>query len=169
MRLILLACCLGLAGCGLVSPDEHVVDPGAPKLSAREYGPRQANPAVRSRSRARTPSRRPLLWPRRSTPARSAWSTRAGTSACGRRTLETSSDAALQAVRWQRWDAAGASGTGRLRVLVCQPTCATGRGRVAPATVELSSVRECGGRSYFDAAEVTVRGEQPVVYVRAPC
>jgi hypothetical protein len=85
------------------------------------------------------------------------------------RTMETASDAQLQDLRWTRWDAAGASGTGRLRVLVCEPTCATGRGRFEPATVTLSSVRQCGGRSYFDAARVSVRGEQPAVYVRAPC
>ena len=85
------------------------------------------------------------------------------------RTMEVASDAELQDLRWIRWDATGASATGRLRELVCEPTCATGRPRFVPASVTLSSVRECRGRSYFDAAQLSVRGEQPAVYVRAPC
>jgi hypothetical protein len=168
MRLTLVCCCLALAGCGL-SPDERVVNAGAPKLNARVYGPRHANPNVS------IPIPRPRAKP--ADPAVAA-ALDAGTigvvDAAGHvgvrpATLETSSDASLQDLRWQRWDAAGASATGRLRVLVCEPTCATGRGRLEAATVTLSAVRQCGGRSYYDAARVSVRGEQPVVYVRAPC
>jgi hypothetical protein len=92
------------------------------------------------------------------------------------RTLETSADATLRDVRWERWDAAGARGAGRLRILDCDPWCGGGRVRSLPATVRLSMVRECGGRFYFGAAAVRVdpaaspvRGEQPASYVRAPC
>jgi hypothetical protein len=168
MRLTLVWCCLVLAGCGL-SPDERVVNAGAPKLDPHVYGPRHANPNVRipiPRAHAKA--------------ADSAVAAELDAGAVGvvdaggnvgvrPATLETSSDASLQELRWRQWDASGASGTGRLRVLVCEPTCATGRGRLEPATVTLSSVRQCGGRSYYDAAKVSVRGEQPVVYVRAPC
>jgi hypothetical protein len=169
MRLILVICGLGLAGCGLVSPDEHVVNPGAPKLSAHVYGPRRANPAVR------IPIPRPHAKPADPAVAAELDAGAVGVVDAGGNvgvrpaTLETSSDATLQGVTWRRWDASGASGTGRLRVLGCEPTCATGRARLEPATVTLSSVRQCGGRSYYDAARVSVRGEQPVVYVRAPC
>jgi hypothetical protein len=169
MRLILVVCGLALAGCGVISPDEHVVNPGAPKLNARVYGPRRANPAVK------IPVARPHAKPAVASVAAELDAGQVGVVDAGGNvgvrpaTLETSSDATLQDLRWRRWDAAGASGTGRLRVLVCEPTCATGRGRLETATVELSSVRQCGGRSYYDAARVSVRGEQPVVYVRAPC
>jgi hypothetical protein len=168
MRLIVLACCLGLAGCG-VSPDERVVNPGAPTLDPKVYGPPHANPAVR------IPIPRPQAKPASSAVAGALDAgavgvvDEAGNVGVRPRTMDTASDAQLQDLRWTRWDAAGASGTGRLRELVCEPTCATGRPRFVPATVTLSSVRQCGGRSYFDAAQVSVRGEQPAVYVRAPC
>jgi hypothetical protein len=165
MRLIGgLVCCLVLAGCG-VSPDERVVNPGA----ARVYGPTHANPRVRipvPRPRAKAAS--PAVAGALDAGAVGVVDA-AGTVGVRPRTLETSSDAELQGLRWTRWDAGGASATGRLRVLVCEPTCATGRPRSVPATVTLSSVRQCGGRSYFDAARVSVPGARPAVYVRAPC
>jgi hypothetical protein len=169
MRLIAAGvCAVALAGCGL-SPDERVVNPGGPALDPKVYGPAHANPAVH------IPIPRPHA--RAASPAVAAELDAgavgvvdlAGTVGVRPRTLETASDAVLQDLRWTRWDASGASGTGRLRELVCEPTCATGRGRFVAATVTLSSVRECGGRSYFDAARVSVPGEPPAVYVRAPC
>jgi hypothetical protein len=168
MRLIVVLCAVALAGCG-VSPDEHVVNPGAPKLNARVYGPRHANPAVR------IPIARPRAKPVDPAVAAQLDAGVVGVVDMGGNVgvrpaaLVTSSDSTLEGLTWQRWDAAGASGTGRLRLLVCEPTCATGRERAEPATVTLSAVRRCAGRSYYDAARVTVRGEQPVVYVRAPC
>jgi hypothetical protein len=169
MRLIAACvCAVVLAGCG-VSPDERIVNPGAPALDPKVYGPPHANPAVQ------IPIPRPHA--REASPAVAAALDagavgvvdEAGAVGVRPRTMDTASDAELQDLRWTRWDAAGAAATGRLRVLVCEPTCATGRGRYVPATVTLSSVRECAGRSYFDAARVSIRGEQPAVYVRAPC
>jgi hypothetical protein len=168
MRLILVACCIALCGCA-VSPDERVVNPGAPTLDPKVYGPPHANPAVH------IPIPRPHAKPASPAVAGALDAgvvgvvDEAGNVGVRPQTMEAASDAELQGLRWSRWDAAGASATGRLRLLVCEPTCATGRGRVVPATVTLSTVRECSGRSYFDAARVSIRGEQPAVYVRAPC
>jgi hypothetical protein len=168
MRLSVLACCLGLAACG-VTPDERVVNPGPPALDPKVYGPAHANPAVR------IPIPRPRAKPASPEVAGALDAgvvgvvDMAGNVGVRPPVMETASDAELQDVRWTRWDAAGAAGTGRLRELVCEPTCATGRPRFVPASVVLSSVRQCGGRSYFDVARLSVRGERPAIYVRAPC
>jgi len=176
MRLIALCVMAGLAaGCG-VTPDEHVINPAAPPLDPHKYGPRQAAASV------------PIAVDRpHARPASSAVASRLEAGVVGvvdlsgavgvrPRTLETSADATLQDLRWSRWDASGAQGSGRLRILDCSPSCAIGRPRLIPATVTLSAVRECSGRFYFDAAAVRidpaaspVRGEQPATYVRAPC
>lgn len=176
MRLIaLLSAAVVLAGCGL-TPDERVVNPGGPRLDPHVYGPRTASAAVaipvgRPRARPASPAVASAL----------AAGVVGVVDVSGRvgvrpRTLETSSDGVLEHVRWERWDAAGARGSGRLRILDCDPSCAIGRVRSLPATVTLSAVRECGGRFYFDAAAVRVdparspvRGSQPASYVRAPC
>ena len=176
MRLIALCVLAGLAaGCG-VTPDEHVINPAAPTLDPHKYGPRQAAPSV------------PIAVDRpHARPASPAVASRLAAGIVGvvdlsgavgvrPQTLETSSDATLQDLRWSRWDASGAQGSGRLRILDCSPSCAIGHPRLIPATVTLSAVRECGARFYFDAAAVRidpaaspVRGEQPATYVRAPC
>jgi len=50
-----------------------------------------------------------------------------------------------------------------------------GPGSAEPATVELSGLKTCDGRRYFDHAEVRVdpkvapSGMQPASYLRAPC
>ena len=65
---------------------------------------------------------------------------------------------------------------GRCGCLTCQPTCAARSARrTLAARVELSGVKTCDGRRYFDHAEVfwstrpTPSGQQPTTYVRAPC
>src|SRR3954447_2912485 len=89
--------------------------------------------------------------------------------------LDTASDLTVGDLRWSAWDASGAAGEGRLRVPTCQPTCAAGGTQEYPARVELSGPKTCGGRRYFDHAEVSVApratpsGLQPASYVRAPC
>src|SRR6201991_2443322 len=94
-----LICALALAGCG-VSPDTRVVNPGAPRLSPKVYGPRHANPAVQ------IPIRRPHAKP--ASPAVAGALDAgvvgvvdvAGTVGVRPRTLETASDAELQDLRW---------------------------------------------------------------------
>jgi hypothetical protein len=84
--------------------------------------------------------------------------------------LDTASDVRIESLTWSRWGADGAVGEGEMRLRECQPTCAGGRTKSTPATVTLSGVRKCRGRSYFEAAEVRVTsGDQPATYVRAPC
>ena len=84
--------------------------------------------------------------------------------------LETSSDGTLQGLRWSHWGASGASATGRMRLLDCQPNCATGGVNTVDVTVELSRVKSCGGRRYFSSASITLAGRpRPASYVRAPC
>jgi len=176
MRLIALCVLAGLAaGCG-VTPDERVINPASPTLDPHTYGPQQASPSV-TIAVDRPHPRRP------STAVASQLAAGVvgvvdltGEVGVRPRTLETSSDATLQDLSWSSWDASGARGSGRLRILDCSPSCATGQPRVIPATVTLSAVRECGGRFYFDAAAVRInpaaapiRGEQPATYVRAPC
>jgi len=89
--------------------------------------------------------------------------------------LDTASDLTVSDLHWTAWDASGATGEGRLRLPTCQPTCAAGGTTQLEATVELSGLKTCDGRRYFDHAEVRVdpkvapSGMQPASYVRAPC
>jgi hypothetical protein len=89
--------------------------------------------------------------------------------------LDTASDLTVTDMRWTTWDATGAAGEGRLLLPSCQPNCAAGTVTEVPARVELSAVKTCGGRRYFDHAEVVVdprdapSGMQPASYLRAPC
>jgi hypothetical protein len=85
-------------------------------------------------------------------------------------TLDTASDITLVALRWTSWDRSGAHGEGTLRMPNCQPTCATGGVDELPARVELSGVKTCSGRRYFDHGEVRLDAhDPPATYVRAPC
>ena len=86
------------------------------------------------------------------------------------RQLDVSADGTLKQLRWKRWGDSKASGTGQLRLLDCNPTCASGSIDTVKATVELSSPRLCGRATYFDRATVSISGEEPpATYVRAPC
>jgi len=87
--------------------------------------------------------------------------------------LQTASDLTLGELHWSAWEASGATGSGLLRVPNCQPTCATGGATEVVAQVELSGLKTCDGRRYFDHAEVRIAsppsGLQPASYLRAPC
>ena len=89
--------------------------------------------------------------------------------------LETASDQTLSGLKWTRWGASGASGAGELRLLTCQPTCASGASERLAARIELSGVKRCEGRRYFARGAVlldpkdTPSGTQPATYLRAPC
>jgi len=161
----LLAFAAVLAGCGA-----HDRAPATATWDAAAYGPRHAVPGATPRPRI--PQARPAS-PR---VARQLASGAVGVVDVGGtvgvrpRVLETADDATLSDLRWTRWDASGARGSGRLRLLDCQPSCAGGGSRSVAARITLSRVRSCGGRDYFDAATVSVAaGPQPASYVRAPC
>jgi hypothetical protein len=91
--------------------------------------------------------------------------------------LDTASDLTLEGVHWSAWAADGAAGAGRLRTLTCQPTCASSGTKDVPARIELSGVKTCDGRRYFERGQVLIdpkdapsdAAEQPVTYLRAPC
>jgi hypothetical protein len=171
-RLATLVCAVLVTGCGVLD------DEGPPvrqPLDPAVYGPAQA-----------TARERPTIDPPRvSVPsgavarelARGAIGVVDVTGAVGVRPtmLETSRDARLESLNWTRWGRNGAHGTGELRALTCQPTCANGSTRTAAATIRLSGVRECDGRRYYETAELeiapgsTAAGEPPAIYVRAPC
>jgi hypothetical protein len=84
--------------------------------------------------------------------------------------LDVSSDGTLSGLAWSSWGSVSAIGTGKLRVLDCDPTCAGGGVEERDAKVRLSAPRLCGRATYFDKAVVSVGdGSPPVSYVRAPC
>jgi hypothetical protein len=90
------------------------------------------------------------------------------------RSLDTAADLTLHDVQWSSWGAGGAAGTGRLRVLTCQPTCAASGTKDVPARIALSGVKTCDGRRYFERGEVLIdpgdaSSGQPTTYLRAPC
>jgi hypothetical protein len=169
---VLAAC--ALAGCG--AADERAISTPAPTLDPKLYGPKEASPDVKL----------PIPLPRLVPPSAAVASALAGGEVGvvghdGRvgvrpRILETSADGTVGELVWSRWDASGAEGRGELSILDCNPSCAGGPTKKVPATVTLAGVRTCGGRRYFEAAQVRIapadspaEGAQPAAYVRAPC
>jgi hypothetical protein len=150
---------LALAGCG------EIREPAAaPTVDMSKYGPRHA---VAGKTMAPPPA--PHLKGTLSAGAVGVVGVD-GTVGVRPRRLDTASDARMVKLTWSSWTAGGAAGSGRLEVNDCQPTCATGHAKAVPATIALSDVRECAGRSYFARAVVKVAAaEQPASYVRAPC
>jgi hypothetical protein len=177
-RLLLLALVgVALAGCGVLDDEGPA---GQKALDPAVYGPAQADPGAGSVS-STIPAPR-LLEPS-DTVARAldggsiAVVDLTGTVDIEPESLDTASDITLEDVRWSRWAAEGASGVGRLRMLTCQPTCATGGFDEVAASVTLSGVKTCDGRRYFERGEVQIAagdtpggsGTQPATYLRAPC
>ena len=163
-----------LAGCGVLD-DEGPAPP--PRPDPAVYGPAQGCPRVRRR-RSRSPSCRPPT----PTVARALDAGEigvvdiTGTVGVKPESLETSDGLACwRACEWSRWGDDGAEGSGELRMLVCQPTCASGNVEHVPARITLTGVTRCDGRRYFAAGTLAVdpaltpEGEQPATYVRAPC
>jgi hypothetical protein len=78
-------------------------------------------------------------------------------------------------LEWRGWGTPHATARGKVRTLVCDPTCAQGRLAQAPGTVELSGIRVCGSRRYYASArlrssdpEVSIV-EDPATFLRTPC
>jgi hypothetical protein len=165
VRLSAVACAVLVAGCGAGSSGPAAT----PTIDMARYGPRHAV----ERSRPPAPVVRPKLTPDvdRELVAGAVGVVDVGGNVGVRPTvLETSSDAAVEKLDWSRWTRSVAEASGELRVLDCQPSCATGQTRRVRATVRLTDVRQCDGRRYFGTAEVTVaEGPRPTSYVRAPC
>jgi hypothetical protein len=175
MRLVLLLLvCVSFAGCGVLDDKDPAVL-GQPDPAV--YGPSTADPSAS-----------PTLPEPRLVPPSGAVARKLDGGSIGvvdlsgivgiePESLETASDVTLEGVRWTRWEASGAEGSGRLRMLTCQPTCATGGFEEVAAQVTLSGVKVCDGRRYFERGSVAIAvkdtpsgsGDQPATYLRAPC
>jgi hypothetical protein len=161
---------LGLSGCGVLDDE----GPAAPK---------PPDPAVYGPSKPDKPADPTLTLPHVVKPPPAV--ARAlddgaigvvdlsGTVAIEPPSLDTASDLTLSGVHWRSWGAGGASGSGTLRILTCQPTCASSSVKDVPARIELSGVKSCSGRRYFSHGLVLIApadaASEPVTYVRAPC
>ncbi len=172
MRRLLILGLLLLAGCGVLDEEGPAAPP---RPDPAVYGPAQASAGANREIPV------PVLQAPSRTVARELDAgaigvvDSAGNVAVKPEALETSADSVLESVEWSRWGADGAEGSGRLRMLVCQPTCGSGRVEHVPARVTLTGVTRCDGRRYFAAGALAIdpalspAGEQPATYVRAPC
>jgi hypothetical protein len=70
------------------------------------------------------------------------------------RRIQFAKDGTLEGLRWTGWGAPEAVGRGMVSLLECQPSCARGVRRGAVAEIRLTRLRDCGGRRFYDAAEV---------------
>jgi len=170
MRRWLILCAIALSGCGVL--DEE--GPTAPK---------PPDPAVYGPSTPDRPADPTLTVPRMVEPAPAV--ARAlddgaigivdlsGTVGIEPSSLDTASDLTLSDVHWTSWGAGGAAGSGTLRILTCQPTCASSATKDVAARIELSGVKSCSGRRYFSRGRVLLdpadAASEPVTYLRAPC
>jgi hypothetical protein len=173
--LVVLLAAVLVAGCGVLD-DEGPEVLGKPDPAV--YGPAQAVPTTEPATIPAPPVREPSAAVARALDRGAvAVVDLGGTIAIEPETLETASDLTLEGVRWSHWGADGAEGSGRLRMLTCQPTCAGSGTKEVAARVTLSGVTRCDGRSYFSSGEVLIdpkdmpsgSGDQPATYVRAPC
>jgi hypothetical protein len=175
MRLLIVALvALAFAGCGVLDDKDPAVL-GQPDPAV--YGPSEADPSA-------SPT---LPEPRLVAPSDAVARKLdggsigvvdlTGTVGIEPESLETASDVTMDGVRWSRWGTSGAEGSGRMRILTCQPTCATGGTQEVAASITLTGVKRCDGRRYFESGSVAIAvkdtpsgsGNQPATYLRAPC
>jgi hypothetical protein len=175
MRWLLVLTLFLFAGCGVLD-DEGPAPSGKPDPAV--YGPPQAVPTTSAATVPVPPAREPSASVARALDGGAiAVVDLSGAVAIEPESLETASDLTLEGVHWSHWGDDGASGSGRLRVLTCQPTCASSGVKEVAARVTLSGVKRCDGRNYFERGEVLIdpkdtpsgSGDQPATYVRAPC
>jgi hypothetical protein len=86
--------------------------------------------------------------------------------------LQFAADASVERIRWRGWGAPRTVGTGRARVLVCEPNCAEGDLRFRDARVVLSRPVTCSGQRYYDRARIAIPGppgQPPQAFIEAPC
>ena len=64
-------------------------------------------------------------------------------------------------IKWQSWDATGATGTGTYSQNMCDPSCAEGKRVDVPVIVNLSELFEYKGRNVLRALDIeAVRGRE---------
>jgi hypothetical protein len=78
-------------------------------------------------------------------------------------------------LEWSGWGTPHATARGKVRTLICDPTCAQGRLAQASGTVELSNIRVCGSRRYYASAKLASSDPEvsivknPATFLRTPC
>jgi hypothetical protein len=86
--------------------------------------------------------------------------------------MDVNAEQTLNGLRWTGWGLERATGRGRVRTLVCDPTCATGRLEASSAVIVLSAPRRCGRRRFYTRASMTYerrgRTRAPDIYLRTP-
>jgi hypothetical protein len=77
----------------------------------------------------------------------------------------------LEELEWSRWDDGGAEATGRMRGVLCQPTCAQGEDVDVRASIRLSKPVACPAGRFFDRGEVVARDRsvESTSWLAAPC
>jgi len=89
------------------------------------------------------------------------------------RTIEFAKDGRLEGIEWQRWDARGAEGTGRMVGVACEPDCARGVQVTAPAVIRLSRPVACPRGRFFDRGRIEVASgdarDRSTSWLAAPC
>jgi hypothetical protein len=88
--------------------------------------------------------------------------------------LDFASNAALEGITWSRWDNREAEGSGQVRLVDCDPTCAQGKAVEFKATVRLVQPKSCQEGQFYDRVEVRLERTdggppEPASFVRAPC
>ena len=78
-------------------------------------------------------------------------------------------------LEWSGWGTPRATARGKVRTLICDPSCVQGRLAQAPGTVELSDIRVCGSRRYYGSAKLRSADPEvsivknPATFLRTPC
>ena len=81
----------------------------------------------------------------------------------------------LSVLRWSGWGSAQARARGRVRTLVCEPSCALGRVENSSAVLVLMAPKRCDGERFYAEASMTYREpgtgrtRAPATYLRTPC
>jgi hypothetical protein len=79
----------------------------------------------------------------------------------------------LEGLEWSTWGNREAVGTGTMRGVVCEPTCAQGTTISAPATITLSKPVACPAGRFFDRGKIEVESDDPAAastsWLAAPC
>jgi hypothetical protein len=88
--------------------------------------------------------------------------------------LDFAADAAIEDITWSSWDSREAEGSGQVRLVDCDPTCAQGKAVTFPATVRLVQPKACQEGQFYDRVDVRLERtdggpSEPASFVRAPC
>lgn len=89
--------------------------------------------------------------------------------------LRANREQVVRGIEWSGWGQRSAKGTGTVRTLVCEPTCARGQSYDSAAKLTASAPRKCGSRRYYSKLRLVhddpARGPdtEPATFLRTPC